>query len=84
MKTVIELDCGDMPPGCEFACGACIQELSEVIMALDGVTGFSQRLDNHIEVEHEPEAVSQQDLLDAIARLPSEQDGFFTPTIVAG
>ena len=82
MKTVIALDCGDMPPECNFTCGICIQEIKDTVESLAGVTGFSQRMDNHIEIEHDPQKTSPQDLLDAISRLPSGQSGFFIPTIV--
>ena len=81
MKTVIELDCGDIPPGCGFACGGCIQEIQEVLETMEGISGFAQHLDSSIEVEHDPGKVSVQDLLEAISKLPSQHDGFFRPTV---
>ena len=81
MRTLIELDCGDIPPGCGFACGVCIQEIQEVLEAMDGVLGFAQHLDSRIEIEHDPDKLGPQDLLDAISKLPSQHDGSFRPIL---
>jgi hypothetical protein len=82
MKTVIELDCGDIPPGCGFACGSCIQEIQDLLGTMDGILGFAQHLDSKIEIEHDLGKVSPQDLLEAISKLPSEHDGFFRPILI--
>jgi copper chaperone CopZ len=81
MRTIIELDCGDMPPACGFECGVCVQEIKETVEAMEGVSGFAEHLDSRIEIEHDPEKISQQDLLEAVAKLPSSQPGFFNPTL---
>lgn len=79
----IELDCGDMPPGCGFECGVCIQEIKEALEEIDGVTGFSQTLDGHIQIDIRPEKVSEQQILDIISRLPTGQEGSFKPNLLS-
>ncbi|MCK4547285.1 MAG: heavy-metal-associated domain-containing protein [Candidatus Eisenbacteria sp.] len=82
MKTIIEIDCGDIPPGCGLACGACIQEIRETVEAMDGVLGFAKHLDDLIEIEHDPQKVSPQDLIEALSKLPTAHEGFFQLTLI--
>jgi copper chaperone CopZ len=82
MRTIIELDCGEMPPGCGFQCGICVQEIQEAVAAVEGVTRFSQHADNRIEIEHDADKVSQESLLKIITKLPTGQKGHFTARVV--
>ena len=82
MKTVIKLDCGEMPPGCGFACGVCVQEMKDILEATDGVSRFAQHIDNSIEIEHDPEKVTSEDLLRALSKLPTMHEGSFVPSLV--
>lgn len=80
-KLRIELDCGDMPPDCGFECGACIQEIKEALEAIDGVSGFSQDLEGHVQISMAPEKIREQQILDVISGLPAGQEGFFEPKL---
>ena len=82
MRTIVDLDCGEIPPGCGFQCGICVQEIKDTLESLDGVVRFSQHLDNRIEVEHDPEKISQEDLLEVISKLPTGQNGSFILRVV--
>lgn len=81
MRTVIELDCGEMPPACGFSCGVCVQEIMDTLGAMDGISSVTQDRDNHIVVEHDPDAVSVDHLLDAISKLPEWLEGSFHPSV---
>lgn len=83
IRTRIELDCGEMPPGCGFECGACIQEIKDTLEVLDGVSNFAQHLDGSIEIEHDPERVSPERILEVVSGLPTRLDGSFRPTLAS-
>ena len=81
-RLTIELDCGDMPPGCGFECGVCIQEIKEALEGIDGVSGFSQDLEGHVRIDIMPERISEQQVLDIISRLPTSRRESFKPTLL--
>jgi len=82
MRTLIDIDCGDLAPACGFECGLCVQEIGETLEGLDGVHRVAQNLDNHIVVDHDPAKVGAEDFLKAMATLPSRLEGTFRATIV--
>jgi len=82
-KVTIELDCADMPPGCGFECGACIQEIKDTLDAMGGVSGFAQHLDGRIDVEYDPGTITVDRILETISTLPTTHEGSFLPRVIA-
>ena len=84
-RSAFDLDCNPVIPECGFQCPKCIAQIESVLTGVPGVSrayieaeGNQQRLI----VEHDPETVTVEQLIDVLKGLPSFYQGFFVPTFV--
>ncbi len=84
-RSVFHLDCTPVIPECGFECPKCIREIESTLTGMQGVSrayieteGEEQRL----VVEHDPAAVTVEQLVDVLKSLPSYYEGFFIPALI--
>jgi len=85
-RTAFHLDCHGVIPECGYACPKCIEEIHAVVGKMSGVD--KSYLDDsdkeaRIVVEHDPEIVSVDRLVEVFTGLPSSYEGKFVPTVLA-
>jgi hypothetical protein len=81
-----ELECGKVFPECDHRCTRCVEELRFECEEMAGVTRFSTKgelgKDLVIAIEHDPAAVTVDDLKALFTRLPSFHMGSFVAKLV--
>ena len=84
-RSAFDLDCNPVIPECGFECAKCIQEIESTLASMEGVSkvyvekeGEEQRLI----VEHDPAAVTVEQLIGVFKGLPSFYEGFFIPALI--
>ncbi len=81
-RTAFHLDCIPVIPACGFNCGKCIEEMQSVFGGMAGVSKFYREGDGVV-VEHDPNAIAVEQLLDIFRGLPSFYAGRFIPSVMA-
>jgi hypothetical protein len=82
-RSAFHLDCTAVIPGCGFECAKCIQEMETTFAKMQGVSKFymeGEGKDTKVIVEHEPNMVAVEKLLEIFKGLPSFYEGCFIPT----
>lgn len=82
-STAFHLDCTPVIPACGFTCGRCIEEMESVFGGMLGVRRF-YRDGSGVVVEHDPDAISVEQLLDVFRGLPSFYPNHFIPAVTEG
>ena len=80
-RSFFYLDCTPVIPECGFECDKCVKEIESVLSKTKGVNK-SCREGEGILVEHDPDIVSAEQLIDIFKRLPSFYKGFFIPKLL--
>jgi hypothetical protein len=84
-RSAFDLDCTPMIPGCGFKCPKCIQEIESTLTSMQGVSRCyleGEAAEAKIVVEHDPTAVTVEQLIDVFRSLPSFYEGCFIPTMI--
>jgi hypothetical protein len=79
---VFHLNCGEMTPKCGYDCARCIQELTQVLEAIAGVSGVSFRgsgAEARIVIECDPSRLSRDQAARRLRSLPTFYSGRFLP-----
>jgi hypothetical protein len=83
--SAFDLDCNPIIPECGFKCPKCIQEIESTLTAMQGVSKVymeGEAEDGKLIVEHDPDIVTVEKLLDVFKTLPSFYEGFFIPALI--
>ena len=85
IRSAFDLDCTPMVPGCGFECPKCVEEIESTLTGMEGVSKCyreDQGGESRIVVEHDPDVVTVEQLMDVFKGLPSFYEGCFIPTVV--
>jgi copper chaperone CopZ len=80
-RSFFHLDCTGVIPECGFQCDKCVKEIESVLSKTRGVNKSCREGDG-ILVEHDPDIISAEQLIDIFKRLPSFYKGFFIPKLM--
>ncbi len=83
--SAFDLDCNPIIPECGFKCPKCIQEIESTLTNMQGVSKVyieKEAEEQNLIVEHDPIAVTVEQLIAVFKGLPSFYKGFFIPTFV--
>jgi copper chaperone CopZ len=83
--SAFDLDCNPVIPECGFQCPKCIQEIESTLTGVQGVSKVymeGEEKEQKLIVEHDPDMVTVEQLLDIFKGLPSFYEGFFIPTVI--
>jgi len=72
-------------PECGFECPKCIQEIESTLTTMQGVSKVyieKETEEQKLIVEHDPDIITVEQLIDIFKGLPSFYEGFFIPTVV--
>ena len=86
-KSKFDIDCNDVIGECGYKCDECISEMESTFKNIKGVTNFhleKQGEQQLVVIEHEPQEVSVEHLMETFRQLPSRYKGFFKPTLFEG
>ncbi len=86
-KSVFEIDCHDVIPECGYKCDECISEMESTFRKISGITDLyleREGKEQFIVIEHDPQEVSREKLMQVFRQLPSRYNGFFRPTLRGG
>ncbi len=83
--SAFDLDCNLVIPECGFQCPKCIQEIEATLTEMQGVSKVY--IEREVEeqkliVEHDPNMVTVEQIIDIFKGLPSFYEGFFIPTLI--
>ncbi len=79
-RTAFHLDCTPVIPACGFKCAKCIEEMKLVFGRTPGISAFYREGDGVV-VEHDPNMVAVDQLLDIFRGLPSFYQNHFIPSV---
>ena len=85
IRSVFDLDCTAMIPGCGFQCPKCIEEIKSTLMVMQGISKAYIKNEGETQkfiVEHDPAIVTVEKLIDVFKSLPTFLEGFFIPTFL--
>ena len=85
IRSAFDLDCNPVIPECGFECPKCIQEIESTLTGVQGVSKVymeGEGKEQKLIVEHDPDMVTVEKLLDIFKDLPSFYEGFFIPTVI--
>ncbi|UCG59665.1 MAG: heavy-metal-associated domain-containing protein [Phycisphaerales bacterium] len=85
-RLAFDLDCNRVMPECGFECPKCIQEIESTLTTIGGVSKVyieKEGQEQKLIVEHDPGAVTVEQLIHVLKGLPSFYEGFFVPTVIA-
>jgi copper chaperone CopZ len=82
-KSAFDIDCNPIIPECGFECSKCIQEIESVLTEMEGVSKVYMEDETKLIVEHDPNLVKAEHLLDVFKTLPSFYKGFFIPKLIS-
>ena len=83
-RTTFDIDCSGVIPECGFECPKCIEEIESTVTSMEGVRKVyieKEAEEQKLVVEHDPDTVTVQELIDVFKRLPSFYEGFFIPSV---
>ena len=83
-RSAFHIDCTGIIPACEFKCPQCVQEIESTFALMQGVSKCymeDEAEGARIIVEHDPNLVTAEKLMDTFRRLPSFYKGFFVPEL---
>ena len=81
-RTVFHLDCTPVLTECGYKCGKCLDEMKSIFGKMPGVSRF-YREDPGVVVEHDPNVIAVDRLLDIFRGLPSFHQNHFIPSVMA-
>ena len=81
-RTAFHLDCTPVLAECGCKCGRCLEEMKSVFGRTRGASAF-YREGQGVVVEHDPDLVTVEELLDIFRRLPSFYQNHFLPSVLA-
>lgn len=84
-RSAFDLDCNPIIPECGFKCPKCIQEIESTLTSMQGVSKVyieKEEEEQRLVVEHDPAAVTVEQLIAVFKGLPTFYKGFFIPTLV--
>ena len=84
-RTAFDIDCSAVIPECRFDCPKCIHEIESTVTRMEGVSRVyieKEGEEQKLVVEHDPDTVTVQELIDAFKGLPSFYEGFFIPSVI--
>ena len=84
-RSAFHIDCTPIIPACEFKCPQCVQEIESTFASMQGVSKCymeDKEAGARIIVEHDPNLVAAEKLMDAFRHLPSFHEGFFVPKLL--
>ena len=84
-RSAFDLDCTPMIPECGFKCPECTQEIESTLIGIQGVSRCyldAEAAEAKIIVEHDPAAVTVEQLIEVFKGLPSFYEGCFIPTLI--
>ena len=85
IRSAFDLDCNPVIPECGFECPKCIQEIESTLTGVQGLSKVEMEgegKEQKLIVEHDPDMVTVEQLLDIFKDLPSFYEGFFIPTVI--
>lgn len=85
IRSAFDLDCNPVIPECGFECPKCIQEIESTLTTMQGVSKIyieEETEEQKLIVEHDPDIITVEQLIDIFKGLPSFYEGFFIPTVV--
>ena len=85
IRSAFDLDCNPVIPECAFECPKCIQEIESTLTGVQGVSKVyleGEQKEQKLIVEHDPDIITVEQLLDIFKGLPSFYEGFFIPTVI--
>lgn len=80
-RSAFYLDCAAILSECGCKCGKCIEQMKSVFGRTRGVSTF-YRESPGIVVEHDPDAISVEQLMDIFRSLPSFYENHFVPSVM--
>jgi hypothetical protein len=83
-RSVFDINCDSVIPGCEFQCPKCIEEIVSTLTGVEGVSkAYLDDEDNEarLVVEHNPAVISVEQIIDILQTLPSFYEEFFIPIL---
>ena len=81
-RSLFHLDCTSILAECGCTCAKCIEEMKSVLGGTPGVSGFYREGDGVV-VEHDPNVIAVDQLLDVFRDLPSFYQAHFVPSVMA-
>lgn len=81
-RSVFDIDCNSVIPECEFECPKCIEEIESTLIEAKGISKVylnDEENEAKLVVEHDPDIVSVEQIIDILKTLPSFYEGFFIP-----
>ena len=85
IRSAFDLDCNPVIPECGFECPKCIQEIESTLTTMQGVSKVyieKETEEQKLIVEHDPDIITVEQLIDIFKGLPSFYEGFFIPTVI--
>ena len=85
IRSTFDLDCNPVIPECGFQCPKCIQEIESTLTSIQGVSKVyieKEGEEQKLIVEHDPDIITVEQLIDVFKGLPSFYEGFFIPTVI--
>ena len=87
VKSSFDIDCNDLIPECQYQCNECVSEMESTFKKIKGVSDFYLEKEGELQlviIEHEPQEVSIEQLMEVFRQLPTRFKGFFKPTLYKG
>jgi hypothetical protein len=85
IEKFFHLDCNSVIPECGYKCARCISEIRSVLASRSGVSEVTlgkRGETSGIEVKHDPEIISVEELINEFRNLPSFYNGRFVPQVL--